>query len=159
VPLGTLDIACDGGRSAVDIPVIGPSEAMLHIACMLGRRFGVMIYHDTLKPLLERIVTRYEMDDRIGACRSTGYDLPDLAGNRDAAKQNIIKNARLLVEEDDCDVVLPMGVSQCPLMISSKELSDAIGVPVVEGVGAPIRLAAMMADLGMFHSRRRWPKH
>ena len=158
VPLGTLDLACDGGRSAVDIPIIAPSEAMLHIACMLGRRFGLLIYHSKLKPLLQRIVSRYDMDDRIGAWRSTGFDLPDLAANQSAAKENIVKNARSLVEDDDCDVILPMGVSQCPLMIEAAELSKAIGVPVVEGVGAPIRLAAMMADLRMHHSRKMWPK-
>jgi allantoin racemase len=31
-------------------------------------------------------------------------------------------------------------------------------VPVVEGIGAPIRLAALFADLGMNHSRLRWRK-
>jgi len=158
VPLGTLDIACDGGRSAVDIPIIAPSEAMLHIACMLGRRFGLLIYHRNLKPLLQRIVSRYEMNDRIGGWRSTGFDLPDLASNQDAARENIIRNARSLVEEDDCDVILPMGVSQCPLLLDPNILSHEIGVPVVEGVGAPIRLAAMMAELGLHHSRKMWPK-
>ena len=33
-----------------------------------------------------------------------------------------------------------------------------IGVPVVEGIGAPIRMAAMLAGLGLKHSRERWPK-
>lgn len=158
VPLGTLDIACDGGRSAVDIPIVAPSEAMFHIASMLGQRFGLLIYHLKLKPLLQRVVSRYEMNDRVGAWRSTGFDLPDLAENEDAAKENIIQNARKLVEEDDCDVVLPMGVGQCPLLVGPDVLSQAIGVPVVEGVGTPIRLAAMMADLGLHHSRKMWPK-
>ncbi|MCW5770084.1 MAG: hypothetical protein KIT16_00510 [Rhodospirillaceae bacterium] len=36
VPLGTLDLGVDGGRSAVDIPVIAPTEAMLHIASLLS---------------------------------------------------------------------------------------------------------------------------
>jgi hypothetical protein len=31
-------------------------------------------------------------------------------------------------------------------------------VPVVEGIGAPIRMAAMLAGLGLRHSRKRWPK-
>ena len=95
VPLGTLDLACDGGRSAVDIPIIAPSEAMLHIAVMLGRRFRLLIYHSKLKPLLQRIVSRYDMDDRIGAWRSTGFDLPDLAANQSAAKENIVKKPQL----------------------------------------------------------------
>src|SRR5437016_14320931 len=28
VPLGTLDLGVDGGRSLVDIPIVGPCEAM-----------------------------------------------------------------------------------------------------------------------------------
>src|SRR5215813_4471961 len=32
VPLGMLDLGVDGGKSAVDIPVVGPMEASLHIA-------------------------------------------------------------------------------------------------------------------------------
>src|SRR3977135_3199178 len=41
VPLGTLDLGVDGGRSLVDIPIIGPCEAMFHIAAQLGERFGI----------------------------------------------------------------------------------------------------------------------
>jgi hypothetical protein len=37
-------------------------------------------------------------------------------------------------------------------------LSQELGVPVVEGIGAPIRMAALMAGLGLKHSRKRWPK-
>ena len=36
VPLGMLDLGVDGGRSLVDIPVIGPSQASLHVAALLG---------------------------------------------------------------------------------------------------------------------------
>ena len=35
VPLGMLDLAVDGGKSAVDIPVIGPTEAALHVASLV----------------------------------------------------------------------------------------------------------------------------
>ena len=37
-------------------------------------------------------------------------------------------------------------------------LSAELGVPVVEGIGAPIRLAAMFAGMNYRHSRKRWPK-
>ena len=48
VPLGTLDLGVDGGKSAVDIPVVGPTEACLHVASLIGDRFGVMVYHPSL---------------------------------------------------------------------------------------------------------------
>ena len=33
-----------------------------------------------------------------------------------------------------------------------------LGVPVVEGIGAPIKVAAMLAALGITQSRVRWQK-
>ena len=50
VPLGTLDLGVDGGRSLVDIPIVGPCEAMFHIAAQLGERFGIICYHESVIP-------------------------------------------------------------------------------------------------------------
>ena len=44
VPLGVLDLGVEGGRSLVDIPVIGPFQACLHVAAQLGERFGIISY-------------------------------------------------------------------------------------------------------------------
>ena len=65
---------------------------------------------------------------------------------------------RKLVEEHRADVIIPTGISQCPVHIDPKWAMKQIGVPIVEGIGAPIRLAAMFADLGLTQSRARWPK-
>jgi allantoin racemase len=37
-------------------------------------------------------------------------------------------------------------------------LSAQLGVPVVEGIGAPIRMAALLVSLGLKQSRVRWAK-
>src|SRR5216683_1362010 len=36
VPLGMLDLGVDGGRSVVDIPVVEPLQAALHVAALVG---------------------------------------------------------------------------------------------------------------------------
>lgn len=158
VPLGMLDLGIDGGRSAVDILVIGPCEASLHVASLLGERFGLIVYHDSLMPMMRGIVRRHGMDSWVAGWRATGFDLPDLAANHDAVVENFVARARSLITEDGADVIIPMGISQCPVHIKPDWLSNELGVPVVEGIGAPIRLAAMMAGLGLRHSRVRWPK-
>src|SRR5262249_10243709 len=67
VPLGTLDLGVDAGRCVVVIPVVGPSEAMLHIASMLGRRFGIIMYDDFVIPLRYPMVQRFHMiANRVG---------------------------------------------------------------------------------------------
>lgn len=156
VPLGTLDLGVDGGRSVVDIPIVAPTEAMLHVASLLGDRFGAVVYHDDLIPMLRAIVRRYGMEDKVAGWRATGFDLPDLSANAAAMGEAFVKVARKLVREDGCDVILAMGVTQCPVMLDPAWVEEQVGVPVVEGIGAPLRLAGMLASLGLRHSRVRW---
>lgn len=158
VPLGFLDIGVDGGRSVVDIPIIGPMESSLHLGSMLGDRLGMIIYKAEQKSQIAAIASRYRMDDRICGWADSGFELPDIAENRDAMIENFVRAARLLIERDGAEVIIPTGITQCPVHIDPRWLAKELGVPVVEGIGAPIRLAAMFADLGLMHCRRRWPK-
>ena len=157
VPLGTLDLGVDAGRCVVDIPVVGPSESMLHIASMLGRRFGIIMYDDLVIPLGYRMVERFRMIDKVVGWRTCGFELPDIIANRDQVVSRFVDNARELVKLG-ADVILPMGITQCPVHIKPDWLMQELGVPVVEGIGAPIRLAAMLVSLKLNYSRAYWPK-
>ena len=158
VPLGTLDLGVDGGRSLVDIPIIGPCEAMFHIAAQLGDRFGIICYHESVIPR-QITQTRYcGMESWIAGRRASGFKLKDIGANKDAMIKNFLAAARSLIDEDGADVIIAHGITQCPVHLKPGPLAQELGVPVVEGIGAPIRMAAMMAGLGLKHSRRRWPK-
>jgi allantoin racemase len=158
VPLGFLDLGVDGGKSAVDIPVVGPCEAALHVASLVGDRFGAVVYHDSLIPMTRSIVARYGMADWVAGYRSSGIDLPDIAAQHDQLVTNFVAAARSLIERDGVNVIIPMGITQCPVHIKPDWLQRELGVPVVEGIGAPIRMAALLAGLGLKASRVRWPK-
>lgn len=156
VPLGVMDIGVDGGKSAVRIPVVGPAEAMLHTAAMIGERFGLIAYHDGQIPVLRAIVRRYGMESWIAGIRTTGFKLHQLKENSDASVERFIECGRRLVSEDGAEVILAMGISQCPFYIGAAEAGEKIGVPVVEGIGTPLRMAAMLAGLGLTQSPVRW---
>jgi allantoin racemase len=158
VPLGTLDLGVDGGRSLVDIPVIGPCEAMFHIAAQLGDRFGVVCYHESVIPRQITQTRYYGMEPWIAGRRASGFKLKDIGANRDEMIKNFIASCRALIDEDGADVIIVHGITQCPVNLNPDWVSQELGVPVVEGIGAPIRMAAMLAALGLRHSRRRWPK-
>ena len=158
VPLGFLDLGLDGGRAAVDIPVIAPFECSLHLASLLGDRFGLVCYHENQFGNLSMLLNRYGMAHKVVGMEASGFDLPDIAANKDAMIENFLKSARKLIDEDRAEVIIPTGITQCPVTMDPKWLRDQLGVPVVEGIGAPLRLAAMFADLGMTHSRKRWYK-
>jgi len=158
VPLGMLDLGVDGGRSLVDIPVIGPSQATLHVAALLGERFGLICYEPSSIPRHRVQVRTYGMEGWIAGYRTVSTQLKDMAANRDQMTETFIRQARSLIDEDGADVIIPNGISQCPIHIKPDWLSKELGVPVVEGIGAPIRVAAMLVGLGLRHSRVRWPK-
>jgi allantoin racemase len=157
VPLGMLDLGVDGGRSAVDIPVIAPMEACLHVAALLGDRFGLIIYHEKLLAFNRAIVRRYGMEESVVGFGVSGFDLPDLTAHREEVIANFVNEAKRLIAVG-AEVIIPMGISQCPVHIDPKWLQGQLGVPVVEGFGAPIRMAGLLASLGLKQSRIRWPK-
>ena len=72
--------------------------------------------------------------------------------------ESFLAAARALIAEDGADVIIPQGITQCPVEMKPQWLTAELGVPVVEGIGAPIRVAAMLVALGLRQSRVRWPK-
>lgn len=158
VPLGMLDLGVDGARSLVDIPVIAPCEAVFHVAAQLGDRFGVICYHPSVIPRQRTQTKGYGMEDWVAGRRAVGFHLREMADNKDKMVEAFIAAGRSLIEEDGADVIIAHGITQCPIHIKPDWAMGQLGVPVVEGIGAPIRMAALMVGLGLKHSRRRWPK-
>jgi len=158
VPLGMLDIGVDGGRSAVEMPVIGRLRAVRHVAALVGDRFGVVCYHPSAIPRHRAQTQAYGMESWIAGRRASGFYVQHIADNKDRMVESFLRAARALIEEDGADVIIPQGITQCPVQMKPGWLSAELGVPVVEGIGAPIRRAAMLASLGLKHSRIRWQK-
>jgi allantoin racemase len=158
VPLGMLDIGVDGGRSAVDIPVIAPLQAVLHVAALVGDRFGVVCYHPSAIPRHHAQCKAYGMEGWVAGRRASGFYTQHIAANRDKMIESFLMAARDLIEKDGADVIIPQGITQCPVQMKPDWLAGQLGVPVVEGIGAPIRMAALCAGLGLSQSRVRWQK-
>jgi len=158
VPLGMLDLGVDGGRSAVDIPVVGPLQATLHVAAQVGESFGIVCYHPSAIARHRAQTRAYGMENWIAGRKASGVYLQHIAANREATIDSFLMAARALIEDNGADVIIPQGITQCPVLMKPDWLAGQLGVPVVEGIGAPIRLAALLVSLGLRHSRVRWAK-
>jgi allantoin racemase len=158
VPLGMLDIGVEGGRSAVDIPVVAPLQATLHVAAQVGEHFGVVCYHKASIYRHRAQCVAYGMENFIAGRRVSGFYVQHIADNRDKMIESFLLAARALIDDDRADVIIPQGITQCPVQMKPDWLSKELGVPVVEGIGAPIKMAAMLASLGLKQSRVRWQK-
>ena len=158
VPLGMLDLGVDGGRSAVDIPVVAPLQATLHVAAQVGEQFGVVCYHPSAIARHRAQTRAYGMEPFIAGRRASGFYLQHIADNRERMIESFLAAARALINEDGADVIIAQGITQCPIEMKPRWLMGELGVPVVEGIGAPIKMAATLVALGLTQSRIRWQK-
>jgi allantoin racemase len=127
----------------VDIPVVAPLRAVLHVAAQVGEQFGVVCYHPSAIPRHWAQTRAYGMESFIAGRRASVY-LQHIAANRDEMVESFLKTARTLIADDGADVIIPQGITQCPLTMKPWWLAGELGVPVVEGIGAPIKMAAML---------------
>lgn len=157
VPLGFLDIGINGGRSAVDIPVVGACQSALHLGLQLGDRLGMVVYSPDLIPVMRTIVRRYGLEQHVVGIAHSGFELTEIARHKDAMAEQFLISARSLIETAGAEVIIAAGITQCPVHMKADWLSAQLGVPVIEGIGASIRMAALLAGLSLRHSRLRWP--
>jgi len=66
----SFDTALAGARQILPIPVIGMTEAALHTACLLGRRFGLISFGTASRFLYLDLVRRSGLLERMVACET-----------------------------------------------------------------------------------------
>jgi len=158
VPLGMLNLGVEGARSLVDIPVIAPFEAALLVAAQLGDRSGIVCYTEEGIPKARMHARLYGLESKVGGYDTSGVVLHEMSDRKTQMIDTFLSAARRLIDQQGVDVIIPGGITQCPVLMKPDWLSEQLGVPVVEGIGAPIRMAALLAGLGLKHSRKRWQK-
>jgi allantoin racemase len=157
VPFGTLDIGVQAARTFLRIPIVGPLEAGLRLATFVGDRFGLITYHDHATAFQSSLARLYGLEDRIVRSQSLGISLYHLVDDPELVRRRFVEIGRQLVA-DGAQVIIPAGVSMCPVWMTSESLGAEIGVPVVECVGAPIKIATALAQQGLVASRMRYPE-
>lgn len=153
------DLGVDEARSLLDIPVAGYGEAAMHLACFLGRRFAILAFNSDLFDLLEARIDRAGLRSRAApltiidtdyAAVSHGFrdPAPVLAAFTAAARRAIAAGA---------DVLIP-GQMILSEVLWREQVRQVDGVPVVDGMGACVKLAESLVDLrrvsGMTVARR-----
>ncbi len=148
------DPALHGARELVDIPVIGPAEASMAMACVIGHRFSVVTVLQSVVPIFHNMVAAYGFKDRFASIRF--IDIPVLELDReDEVKEGLAVESRKAIDEDGADLII-LG---CTGMIGmAKGLEKKLGVPVIDPTAAALKMAESMVDLGYSHSKLTYPK-
>lgn len=144
------------GREALqellDVPVVDITEAAGHLAALVGRRFSVVTTLDRAVPLIEDRLLLAGLDRRCASVRASGLGVLELDLDPRAAVAAIAGQAADAVADDGAEVI----VLGCAGMAGLEQaVTEATGVPVVDGVAAAVRLAESLVGLGLSTSKVR----
>ena len=148
-------------RSLLDIPVVGYGEANMHMACMLGHRFGLMIFIDRMVPLYYEQMEVYGVRSRCAGVRPVGFTFNEVLKAWNDPTELIgrfEKSAAQLIDQG-ADVLIP-GEMPLNVLLATNAVRRVQGVPIMDGLAVTLKMAEMQASLrqsiGLSQSRRGW---
>jgi len=145
------DTGLDAARSLAAAPVIGIGEAAYHLAALVSGQFSVVTTLARSIPVLEQNLRRYGLASRCVSVRAAGVPVLALEDPASGARQRISAEIEAALDEDRAEAIVLGCAGMADLAAA---LSAEHGVPVVEGVGAAVRLAESLAGLGLRTSKR-----
>jgi Asp/Glu/hydantoin racemase len=154
----TFDPGVDGGRLAVDIPVIGLLRTSMHAACMLADRVGITVPLAPHVPYTWRILRAYGLDRFVSDIRPIGVYGKDVDQRKNEIFSITEKLIRGLVDETRAEIILPLGGALIPYVVDPADLATATGVQVLNTKAIGIRFAEMCVDFGMTQSPLTYPR-
>jgi allantoin racemase len=122
------DPALAAARELVDIPVIGPGESMTALSMVLGRKPCRVV------PEIPVLEMRKDLDRTVEALRG------------EIAER---------IERREGDVFV---LGCLALWGLGKRFRESLGVPILDGAEASLKMAELMVKLGLRHSRIAYPR-
>lgn len=146
----------EGAKAAVDIPVIGAGEVMLHAAYLVADKFGVVVYEDFKIPELLRRWSLTGVTGRIASIRSVNIPVREFVQRRDELEAKLSELAEREVNEDGAQavVITPTAAGYVLGQGWKDTLEKKLGVPIIDSGEVVIPVAEMMVKLGLRQSKK-----
>lgn len=149
-------IACFGdpgllaAREITRAPVIGIAEAAFHLATLISTRFSVVTTLGRTCIIAEHLLQSYGFAHHCRRVRAAEIPVLDLEDDGARALDRIVDECRRARDEDGIGAI----VLGCGGMADlTDRIRDAVGLPIVEGVTAAVKLAESLVGLGLGTSK------
>ena len=153
----TFDPGVDGGRLAVDIPVIGPLRTSMHAALTLADRVGITVPLASHIPYTRRILRCYGLEPFVTGMKAIGVYGKNVKERKDEIFDITVKLIRDLVDEG-AEIIVPLGGALIPYVVDPADIARATGVQVIKTKIVCIRFAEMCVTFGMTQSALTYPR-
>ena len=136
--------------------VTAPCQSTLLFVSQLANSFSILVGRRKWIPKMRENVHGYGYGDRLASMRAVELGVHDFQADPKRTASLLIEEGRRAVEEDLAEAVI-LG---CTIEYGfSEKMQDALGVPVIDAVVAPFKIAELMAEAaGLFrlYPSRKW---
>jgi Asp/Glu/hydantoin racemase len=131
-------------KEALDVPVVGMTEAALMTAAQLGQRISIIAISHRITSWYRECVTQNGMLSRLASIRHLDRPLRDAGSVQQDHAERLLELSQLAVKEDGADVLILAGA---PLAGLARGLAGQLPVPVVDGVSCGVAQAQLLHRL------------
>ncbi|MEM6162179.1 allantoin racemase [Erwinia sp. P6884] len=149
-------IACFGdpgllaARELAQGPVIGIAEAAMHMATMVATRFSVVTTLPRTLIIARHLLRQYGFEHHCAALHA--IDLPVLAlEDGSGLAQQKVRERCLAAKKEDGSGAIVLGCGGMATL--ARELTFELGIPVIDGVGAAVKMVESLVALGLTTSK------
>jgi allantoin racemase len=156
-----IDCACDpvldAAREACQIPVVAPRNSALHVALTLGRKFSIItVQGQSLLRCMEDGVRKEGLESFCTSVRHLAMPVLDIPKNPKDTQKELFRMCRKSIEEDGADVIV-LGCTALSHEVDLQLIMRETGVPVLDPWVIAIRMAHMLVESGLTHSKVAYP--
>lgn len=140
------DPALDAAREIATVPVIGIAGAAFQLASLVSYRFGIVTTMTRTLPASEHLLQRYGYQHLCSGARATDIAVLDLEEASDSIYLHLKQECKKSIQLDGAEAIVLGCAGMSDLAI---QLSLELGVPVIDGVSAAVKLAESLHQLGL----------
>lgn len=149
------DPGVEAAREMVRIPVIGPGQAALHTAAMLGYTFSVLSPLDSTVGPTRALVRHHSLESRCASVRPVNCSVMTLREGRPETFRTVLDVARRCIDEDGVDTLVLACASLSHVL--GDRLADTLPVPVVNALRVSLRMAELIVGSHLSYSKVAYP--
>jgi allantoin racemase len=139
-------------REIFDFPVVGPGEASMLTASMLGDKISVVTILDNDVSMIEDVARRIGLGNRVVSVRSINIEPKELDRDPKRTEAATLEEARRAIEDDHASV-LAIGCNSPEMASLADRLNKSLPIPVVNPARAAVNIAEALARQGLRNSR------
>ncbi len=161
------DPGLHAARERVRMLVLGIGETSITTALLLGHRIAIISTGRNARALYHKKALELGILDRVAYTSGIELGVLEMRENLDLLKNQVLAEARKAIDEYGAEVI----VLGCGGFIGlTKELEEALGVPVIDPSLTTFKVAEALASIGLRHSKaflynppehkiREWEEH